>query len=269
MFYAFIRLAFLFSAGCVTGWVLELFYRRFKLANKEKIWVNPGFLTGPYLPLYGFGLTVLYLLAGLEKYIPVDNIYLRQGILFVVMSVAMTVTELIAGEIFIIRMNIKLWDYSQLKFNYKGVICLRFSVYWTLLGAVYYFLIHPHILNALEWFSHNLLFSFFIGVFFGVFAIDLCSTFRAVERIKKFAKENEMIIRYEELKNHIKIHSLQTREKYRFLHAFRTDETSLPEHLKRYLELQIAFLEEDGINDFIDSRIDSVKEKIVKLYKKQ
>jgi len=265
MFYKFIILAFLFSSGCVLGWLLELFYRRFKRTNRERIWVNPGFLTGPYLPLYGFGLTMLYLLAGLEKYIPVEGMYLRQGILFVVMSAAMTVIELIAGEIFIVRMNIKLWDYSQLKFNYKGIICLRFSFYWTILGAFYYFLIHPHILAALEWFSHNLLFSFFIGAFFGVFTIDLCATFQAVEKIKKFARENEMIIRYEELKNHIRMYSIERSEKYRFLHALRTDETSLSEHLKRYLEIQIAFFEEDRRNDFIDSGIDKVKEKIEKI----
>lgn len=218
------------------GWTIELFYRRFKLANKERIWINPGFLTGPYLPLYGFGLTILYLLAGLEKYISIDNILIRESLLFIVMSLAMTVIEYIAGEIFIIRMNIKLWDYSQLKFNYKGIICLRFSFFWTLLGAVYYFLIHPYIVNALEWFAHNLIFSFFVGLFYGVFIIDLCCTFSAVDRIKKFARENEMIIRYEELKRHIKLHAIEKREKYRFMLALHTDETSLHEHLKQYKE---------------------------------
>ena len=268
MFYKFIILAFIFSSGCILGWTLELFYRRFKFTNKEHIWVNPGFLTGPYLPLYGFGLTMLYLLAGLEDYIPIQETYLRQGVLFLAMSVVMTLIELIAGEIFIIRMNLKLWDYSQNRFNYKGVICLRFSIYWTLLGAVYYFLIHPHILNALEWFAHNLLFSFFIGIFYGVFFIDLAETFQMVGRIKKFAKENEMIIRYEELKNQIKLYAMEKSENYRFLHALYTEETSLPEHLKRYFEIQAAFLEDDLKNDFIDDKIDKVKEKIERLKEK-
>ena len=57
-------LLFLFSAGSVTGWVIELFFRRFldPVESKKKKWVNPGFFVGPYLPIYGSGLIVLYLL---------------------------------------------------------------------------------------------------------------------------------------------------------------------------------------------------------------
>lgn len=61
-------LAFLFCIGSLAGWVLEVFYRRFfSSANPERKWINPGFCTGPYLPLYGSGLCILYLLASLES----------------------------------------------------------------------------------------------------------------------------------------------------------------------------------------------------------
>lgn len=60
----FLVLAFLFFIGSTFGWVLELFYRRFfSRNNKERKWINPGFCTGPYLPLYGSGLCLLYLIA--------------------------------------------------------------------------------------------------------------------------------------------------------------------------------------------------------------
>ena len=55
----FLKLAFLFFMGCLLGWCLEVLYRRFTPANKERRWINPGFLVGPYLPLYGFGLCTL------------------------------------------------------------------------------------------------------------------------------------------------------------------------------------------------------------------
>jgi len=45
------------------GWVLELFYR--KMISERK-WINPGFLVGPYLPLYGFGLCTVYLLSQIK-----------------------------------------------------------------------------------------------------------------------------------------------------------------------------------------------------------
>ena len=45
----FLTLAFLFLIGSVLGWGLEVIFRRFFSAHR---WVNPGFLVGPYLPLY-------------------------------------------------------------------------------------------------------------------------------------------------------------------------------------------------------------------------
>ena len=62
----FLTLACLFFIGSVTGWVIELLFRNIVHHNKK--WVNPGFCTGPYLPIYGFGLCTLYLLANLEQY---------------------------------------------------------------------------------------------------------------------------------------------------------------------------------------------------------
>ena len=62
----FLTLAFLFFVGSLLGWVLELLFRN--IVNRRDKWINPGFCTGPYLPIYGFGLCTLYLLAGLERY---------------------------------------------------------------------------------------------------------------------------------------------------------------------------------------------------------
>ena len=60
----FLTIAFLFAVGSILGWCLEVLFRHF-VTHK---WLNPGFLIGPYLPLYGFSLSVLYLLARLEPY---------------------------------------------------------------------------------------------------------------------------------------------------------------------------------------------------------
>ncbi|WP_295155577.1 putative ABC transporter permease [uncultured Ruminococcus sp.] len=251
--YGFMILALLFSAGSMLGWTLEVFYRRFKPTNKERVWINPGFLSGPCLPLYGFGLTALYLMAGLERFIPIDDAYLRKGVLFAFMAAAMTFIELIAGELFIIKRHLKLWDYSELRFNYKGIICPRFSFYWALLGAGYYFFIHPRILSGLEWFSHNLLFSFVIGFFYGILTLDLVHSFSLTAKIKAFAEENEMIIRYEELKKHIRNEAERKREKYRFLNAMHTERELLDE-LRAYMEKQLEQAKHGRINDLISMR---------------
>ena len=193
-------LAFLFYMGSLTGWVLELFYRRFFSQHK---WVNPGFLSGPYLPIYGLGLIVLYLIASFGENLSIENTYLRHGILFLIMAVCMTLIELVAGEICLHYFRVRLWDYSDNFANYKGLICPRYSFFWSLLGAVYYFLIHPHILDALDWLSRNLAFSFFIGFFYGVFVLDLVHATRLVVAIKKFARQKQIVLHYEELKERI------------------------------------------------------------------
>ena len=231
----FLKLFFLFYIGCTIGWVLEVFYRRFSKNNKTKKWINPGFLVGPYLPLYGFGLCILYLLAKLEKYNFIQNMVLNKIVLFLSMAICMTLIEYIAGVIFIQGMKVKLWDYSKEKFNYKGIICLRFSIYWAILGAIYYFLINPRILNALEWFSTHIEFSFILGTFFGLFIVDIVYSFNLVAKIRKFAKENDILIKYEELKYSIRNEIEEAKERYRFMFAFESPK-NLKEHLKNYVE---------------------------------
>ena len=59
---------FIFLTGATLGWCLELIYRRyFGLARK---WINPGFLSGPYLPLYGTGMCLLYIVCSIQMALP-------------------------------------------------------------------------------------------------------------------------------------------------------------------------------------------------------
>lgn len=54
----------------------ELLYRRFLSgANPERKWINPGFCVGPYVPLYGSGLCILYLLASIGE----KTVWIRWG----------------------------------------------------------------------------------------------------------------------------------------------------------------------------------------------
>lgn len=231
----FLILAFLFSIGAISGWILELFYRRFfSGANPEHKWINPGFCTGPYLPLYGCGLSLLYLIASLETVFP----NMQRAVLFLLMAVSMTAIEYIAGLWSLKRSNVRLWDYREEWGNLQGIICPKFSLYWAILGAGYYFLIHPHILDALEWLSHNLAFSFFIGMFFGVFVLDFSHSAHLVANLRAFALENDVIVRYESVKLHIRAHQEKAKQKYHFFRPFHS-ERPLLEHLKEmqdYLE---------------------------------
>ena len=226
-------LAFLFFMGSVIGWVIELLYRRFfSKNNPERKWINPGFCVGPYLPLYGSGLCILYLIAGIRENINLGSEIADTVVLLLAMALAMTVIEYIAGIISFKYFHVRLWDYSNEWGNIQGIICPKFSLFWGLLGVAYYYLVHPNILDALDWLSHNLAMSFFIGVFYGVFIIDLVYSTNLIAKLKALSKEYEMVIRYEELKNRIRAFQAEHKSRYRFFQPFRSDST-LADQIKR------------------------------------
>lgn len=225
-------LAFLFFIGSLIGWVLELLYRRFLSKNNpERKWINPGFCVGPYLPLYGTGLCVLYLIASVRQYIDFNNAVADTVALLLIMALAMTVIEYIAGIISLKSFHVRLWDYTNEWGNIQGIICPKFSLFWGVLGITYYFLVYPNILEALEWLSNNLTFSFFIGMFYGIFIIDLVYSTNFVTKLKKLSEEYEIVVRYEELKSRIHSYQAERKSKYRFFQPFRSDST-LSEHIK-------------------------------------
>ena len=128
------------------GDIIDMYINdEFFAEKEERKWINPGFLTGPYLALYGFGLCILYLLSECEQYIGIDSLPVKRGVLLILMTIAMTAIEYIAGVIFIRGLHVQLWDYSDKKFYFQGIICPKFAFYWGVLGAIYYLLIHPHI----------------------------------------------------------------------------------------------------------------------------
>lgn len=229
-------LAFPFFIGSVSGWVTELLFRRFvSSANPERRWINPGFCTGPYLPLYGSGLCLMYLIASLEDFHIIQNPVLNKAVLFILMALCMTAIEYIAGIVILKKTKVRLWDYTNEWGNIQGIICPKFSLIWALLGGAYYFLVHPNILKALNWLSDNLAFSFFIGLFFGFFIIDVVHSSQIIIKLKRFAEENNVILKYEEIKRQIRHHNDTRKQKYHFFAPFRSEKT-LSEHLKEWGE---------------------------------
>lgn len=221
--------AFLFLFGAVFGWVVELFFRRF---FSQKKWINPGFCTGPYLPIYGFGISGLYYTATLfNKFISIQDPVLSKVALFATMTVIMTFIEFTAGLLMLKLFKVRLWDYSNKKGNIMGLICPLFSFFWCLLSVAYYYLVHPYILDKLYLLSGNQIGSFAIGLFYGVFFIDLAHSCDIVTKIKHFAEANNVIVKYEQLKTSIRSRHEKLNERIHFIFPFKS-EIPLIDHLK-------------------------------------
>ena len=231
----FLDLCLLFACGCVAGWVLELFYRRFSPANGDRKWITPGFCTGPWLPIYGFGLVTMYLLVSFCTLDFIGNVYLRTGVLFLLMGLCMTAIEFAGGLGLLKLFHLRLWDYSKEWGNIQGIICPKFTFFWFLCGVLYYFLLHPLAARAVDMLRGNLAYSFFVGVFFGVFIIDVIHSAGIVAKLRAFAQEHNVVVRYEEVKGYIRDRYRESKKRYHFLFPFRT-EKPLTEHLKALLD---------------------------------
>lgn len=232
----FLVLTFLFFTGSLLGWVIELVWRRFfSKNNPDRKWINPGFLTGPYLPLYGLSLTILFVLSFIDVSF-IEKPMLQKVVLFVVMALSITLFEYIAGLIFIKGMKIKLWDYSSCWGNIQGIVCPTYTFFWYLLSAFYYFLVHPEILDWLYWFTNHIEFSFVIGFFYGIFTVDLLHTFNIMTKVRAFARDKDVVVKLEKLQHQIRAFNEERKEKVHFWLSMKTTNISLPEGLNKIFE---------------------------------
>ena len=226
-----VAIATLFVIGSVTGYVIELLFRRF---ISQKRWVNPGFMVGPYIPLYGFGTAILY---GLSN-VPIDKFGLPNWanvlIILVTIGIALTLIELVAGLIFIKGLHMKLWDYSNQWGNFKGLICPLFSLIWFGAGAAYYFLLNPILIRALLFIAEYPIYVFFTGVVIGMIMVDFAYSLHLATMIKKMS--DMASVKFDELKEVIadKVAGDKKKKPFYALHFLSKD--NIKEYLNAYKE---------------------------------
>lgn len=192
-----VTISTLFVIGSIVGWLIELLFRRFV---SQKKWMNPGFLTGPYLPIYGFGVIVLYAISN----IPLSSGHQALDIIIKIsiIGIGMTLIEFLAGLIFIKGLKIKLWDYSDRKGNIMGIICPIFSIIWIVVGSLYYFFVNPFLVKGVLWISENLIYTYFIGGVIGMMIVDFSYSIHLATKLKNFKELQDL--RFEEYKKVIK-----------------------------------------------------------------
>ena len=222
-FQVFLIVLYLFFFGGVGGWVLELLFRRFfSGANPERKWLNPGFLFGPCLPLYGFGTVLLFILSELDHTLfgSFSGTFWYYPVMFVVMALAMTLLEYIVGLVSFKGFHLRLWDYSKLWGNIQGIICPLFTFFWGVLSLGYYFMLYPRLRKLVEWFVAHPLASFMVGVCFGIFLIDLCFSVHLGAVVQKKAAQIDKTV-YDAIDVQKLWHKMQSRGGFfRFVSTF-------------------------------------------------
>lgn len=154
----------------IVGWIIEGVYNYIITGSFKK----EGFLKGPYKPMYGIAFTILVVL---DKYYNLNLI--SKLILYLIIP---TSIEFISGYILIKFFNEKYWDYSNSKLNYKGIITLKFSLYWMILCYIGINFIQPFINNiytSLE--KYFKIFNALIGL---IIIIDIITTISIKLKLK-------------------------------------------------------------------------------------
>lgn len=116
--YTIIQWLFFFYFYCFFGWVFESTY----VSLRKRKFVNRGFMRGPFLPIYGSG-GIMMLVVSMPFQ---DSLVLT----YLAGCVGATVLELVTGLAMEALFKVRYWDYSNQKFNYKGVICLSSTLAW-------------------------------------------------------------------------------------------------------------------------------------------
>ena len=243
----------LFLFGAMIGYGIEVLFRRFFSAKK---WVNPGFMFGPWLPLYGFGVVVMFTFSllfisvlpiDMPLYNPLGNFEGRAAsgatvydlIPISAMGVSLVLLEFLAGVIFVKGFKVRLWDYTNMKGNVLGVICPVFNLIWFALAILYYYGLSPFIYEATknaaiflfggesrQQVAHFGLL-FLIGIVYGFFIVDLVKSLNLFAGVKRLAKESGIAERYEKLKARQKqLSAISSAKLYE----------SLPETLRKQIE---------------------------------
>ena len=89
-----LKYLFIFSLFSIVGWFIEVSYRSYH--NKK--FINPGFLTGCAIPLYGFGAVIINLLCTLITNANNSHKYI---LIFIVSILLLTLLEFLTGRIMI------------------------------------------------------------------------------------------------------------------------------------------------------------------------
>ena len=226
-----VAIATLFVIGSVTGYIIELLFRRFV---SQKRWVNPGFMVGPYIPLYGFGTVILYALSNINWTSFGLPDWASILITILVIGISLTLIELIAGLIFIKGLHMKLWDYSNQWGNFKGLICPLFSVLWFGAGAAYYFLLNPVLIKALLFIAENPIYVFFTGLVIGMILVDFAYSLHLGLMIKKAT--DTASVKFDELKEYLSDKFGPEKKKKPFFATHFLNKDNIKEVLKDYVE---------------------------------
>ena len=178
----FSKYVILFFVYSFIGWVMEIITT---FMSTKKI-INRGFLIGPYCPIYGTGVLMIFFIAGFIN----DFFYL-----FLISLVLCTLLEYFSSYFLELIFNIRWWDYSNEKYNIKGRICMRNLILFGIGGTIVLKFINPYLINIIDSLPINI--------------INIVSLIIILFVLFDFIMSMYLIFKYKKLKNNYEYDSTE------------------------------------------------------------
>ena len=135
------NLILLFFSYAFIGWCIEVTLKYFQFHR----FINRGFLTGPWLPIYGSGAALITI--AVKGTAPLES---SVGTTFVVSFLLCGLLEYLTSYILEKRFHARWWDYSQKPMNLHGRVWIGNLILFGLGGVVIVDLINPLLLRLSE-----------------------------------------------------------------------------------------------------------------------
>ena len=131
MTFTFYELVWFYFIYSLTGWCAEVCVA----AARKKKFINRGFVSGPLCPIYGTGAVVF------AVFLP----ELRENPFFLFLGgvILGSFIEFATGVLLEKAFHKKWWDYSGIRFNFDGYICLPYSLLWCGFALLLTYLTNP------------------------------------------------------------------------------------------------------------------------------
>jgi uncharacterized membrane protein len=131
LMYNFMILFLVFSLYSFFGWLCESVYCSLSSGK----FINRGFLTGPFCPVYGAG--------GILVVSVLSPFHSRPVFLFFMAVLLTSLLEYLTGIVLEMLFHAKYWDYSGNRFNFQGRVCLKNSLLFGLMSVLTVLFLNP------------------------------------------------------------------------------------------------------------------------------
>ena len=184
-------LFWIFIIGSIAGFIFEITVVFFQKGHFE---IRQGLIYGPFIPVYGIG-AILY-------YVVLNKIKLKKKLqIFLITLILGGLTEYLCSFMQEKLFGTISWDYSYLPFNIQGRTSLLHCIYWGIGGILYVTYIEPLIEKMREKINKNII--RIITIILAIFMIfDITISWmaaeRQIERKSNVEPENKMDLFFDE-----------------------------------------------------------------------